>query len=81
MARHDEVDSATASFFINLSDNEHLDHVGDSPDEFGYCVFGKVVKGMDVVDSIASVETAATTNDNNIPVVPVFITKVSISAG
>jgi cyclophilin family peptidyl-prolyl cis-trans isomerase len=54
MSRHFEaIDSATCQFFINVSDNLDLDHKADTADEYGYCVFGKVVRGMDVVDKIA----------------------------
>jgi cyclophilin family peptidyl-prolyl cis-trans isomerase len=56
MARTSAVDSATAQFFINLKNNTMLDH---SPRNYGYAVFGKVTKGMDVVDAIASVQTGA----------------------
>jgi len=57
MARTAEVDSATSQFFINLRDNPHLDHRGPTPQEFGYCVFGRVVQGMEVVDAIAAIPT------------------------
>ena len=59
MARTMDVDSATSQFFINLVDNGFLDHKDKSPRGFGYCVFGKVVEGMDVVDAIAAVETGS----------------------
>ena len=54
MARTSEINSATAQFFINLSDNAFLDN---APGNFGYAVFGKVVEGMDVVDKIKAVKT------------------------
>ena len=57
MARTSKVDSATAQFFINLVDNPFLDHRDDTPAGYGYCVFGRVVEGMDVVDAIAKVAT------------------------
>lgn len=57
MARTAEVHSATSQFFINLKDNPHLDHRGSTASEFGYCVFGRVVEGMEVVDAIAAVPT------------------------
>ena len=57
MARTSEVDSATAQIFINLKDNAFLDHKDETPQGFGYCVFGKVVEGMSVVDAIAAVPT------------------------
>lgn len=59
MARTRIVDSATSQFFINHKDNQALDHRAPTPDAYGYAVFGKVVKGMDVVDRIAAVQTRA----------------------
>jgi len=55
MARTSEPHSATAQFFINLVDNDFLDHTAPTPEGFGYCVFGLVVEGMDVVDAVAQV--------------------------
>ena len=72
MARTNVVDSATAQFFINLKDNKFLDHGGR---DFGYAVFGHVTEGMDVVDSIASVETGSKGGQGDVPVEPVFINK------
>lgn len=57
MARTAEVHSATSQFFINLQDNTFLDHRDTSPRGFGYCVFGRVVEGMEVVDAIAAIPT------------------------
>ena len=57
MARTQIVDSATCQFFINHVDNSFLDHKDNTPEGFGYAVFGKVINGLDVVDSIASVPT------------------------
>lgn len=57
MARTAQVHSATSQFFINLTDNTFLDHRDDSARGFGYCVFGRVVEGMDVVDAIAAMPT------------------------
>ncbi|MGC8915506.1 MAG: peptidylprolyl isomerase [Thermoanaerobaculum sp.] len=57
MARTAEVHSATSQFFINLKDNTFLDHRDTTPRGYGYCVFGKVVEGMDVVDAIAAIPT------------------------
>jgi len=59
MARTRVVDSATSQFFINHKDNPALDHRATTPDAFGYAVFGKVVKGLEVVDRIAAVQTRA----------------------
>jgi cyclophilin family peptidyl-prolyl cis-trans isomerase len=57
MARTPVVDSATCQFFINHKYNDFLDHKDDTPQGFGYCVFGKVIAGLDVVDAIASTPT------------------------
>lgn len=57
MARTAEVHSATSQFFINLKDNTFLNHRDTTPRGYGYCVFGKVVEGMDVVDAIAAIPT------------------------
>ncbi len=57
MARTGVVNSATSQFFINVKDNPNLDHRGQQPRKYGYAVFGKVIEGMDVVDSIAGVPT------------------------
>jgi peptidyl-prolyl cis-trans isomerase B (cyclophilin B) len=57
MARTNDPHSATAQFFINVADNHFLDHRGENPDGWGYCVFGRVTTGMDVVDAIKSVPT------------------------
>ena len=78
MARTPEVDSATCQFFINLKDNGFLDHKDNSPEGFGYCVFGKVVAGMDVVDAIAKVKTTTKKGNENVPVEPVTILSVEV---
>jgi peptidyl-prolyl cis-trans isomerase A (cyclophilin A) len=70
MARTNVVDSATSQFFINLTDNAFLDHGGR---DFGYAVFGKVVRGMEVVDQIARVRTGNRGMHQNVPVEPVLI--------
>jgi cyclophilin family peptidyl-prolyl cis-trans isomerase len=57
MARTAVVDSATCQFFINHKDNAFLDHQAPTPQGFGYCVFGKLVDGLDVLDKIAAVPT------------------------
>lgn len=73
MARTNVVDSATAQFFINLVDNDFLDHKSKSPSGYGYCVFGKVTKGMNVVDKIGKVETRPYGYHDDVPVEPVVI--------
>ena len=73
MARTAVVDSATSQFFINVVDNPFLDHQGKQQDSFGYCVFGQVLEGMEVVDSIRSVATGKVKGHSDVPVEPVFI--------
>jgi len=73
MARTNVVDSATSQFFINTVDNLFLNHKGKQPDSFGYCVFGQVLEGMDVVDQIRAVKTGNKNGHSDVPVEPVFI--------
>lgn len=70
MARTSIVDSATSQFFINQKDNAFLDHGGR---DFGYAVFGKVVKGMDIVDKISQVPTGRYAGMSDVPNTPVLI--------
>jgi peptidyl-prolyl cis-trans isomerase A (cyclophilin A) len=72
MARTNVVDSATAQFFINLKDNDFLNHSGPGA-KFGYAVFGHVVSGMDVVDKIAGVATGSKGPHQDVPTTPVLI--------
>lgn len=76
MARTPDPDSATAQFFINVADNGFLNHRAPTPDGWGYCVFGKVVDGMDVVDRIKGVPTSNAGFHQDVPVDPVVIEKV-----
>jgi cyclophilin family peptidyl-prolyl cis-trans isomerase len=76
MARTAQVDSATSQFFINTENNNSLNHTGDSPNQFGYAVFGKVTAGMKVVDAIEGVATATKGVYQNVPVKPVLIKAV-----
>ena len=78
MARTAVVDSATAQFFINVVDNAFLNHQGKSADSFGYCVFGQVVEGMDVVDQIRAVKTGNKNGHSDVPVETVFIKTVRL---
>jgi cyclophilin family peptidyl-prolyl cis-trans isomerase len=80
MARTSEVDSATCQFFINLVNN-NLNHQDNTPEHFGYCVFGKVVAGMEVVDAIAKVPTATKGMHGNVPREPVTILSVEVVGG
>ena len=78
MARTNEVDSATSQFFINLVDNNALDHKNNTPKGYGYCVFGRVTDGLDVVDKIASVMVRQGTISEAVPVNPVIIESVRV---
>lgn len=73
MARTQVVDSATSEFFINLVDNNYLDHQNDSTAGFGYCVFGRVVEGMEVVDKIAEEPTDYFQYFQDVPVRDILI--------
>jgi len=70
MARTSDVNSATSQFFVNLKDNESLNH---SRGNFGYAVFARVTEGMDVVDKIAAVETGRRRGHDDVPVEPVIV--------
>lgn len=78
MARTAVVDSATSQFFINVVDNAFLDHQGKQPDRYGYCVFGQVLEGMEVVDEIRAVKTGSQKGHSDVPVEPVFITSAKV---
>jgi len=78
MARFSDPNSADSQFFINLSDNTALDFKMRTPSGYGYCVFGQVVQGMDVVDAIGNVETHAVKGFEHMPVEPVIIKEAKI---
>ena len=80
MARTNMVDSATSQFFINLKDNDFLNHRNPSPAEFGYAVFGQVIEGMDVVHSIEKVRTGSRGNHDDVPVEAVVIASAKLEA-
>jgi peptidyl-prolyl cis-trans isomerase A (cyclophilin A) len=77
MARTSDPNSATSQFFINLVNNSGLDK-SQAPDGMGYCVFGKVVQGMSVVDAIAAVQTGNIGPFQNVPLQPVVIQKATV---
>lgn len=77
MARTSVVDSATSQFFINLVDNDFLNHVDETPRGFGYAVFGRVIEGMDVVDAIAKVATGTVRGYADVPNEAVVINSIS----
>jgi peptidyl-prolyl cis-trans isomerase B (cyclophilin B) len=78
MARTNEPDSASSQFFINLKDNEFLDHTAKTPRGWGYAVFAKVVSGMDVVDKIAKVPTTNSGFHQDVPTEDVVIEKAEV---
>ena len=80
MARTSDPHSATAQFFINVKDNDFLNHTSQTPQGWGYAVFGKVVEGRDVVDKIAKVPTANRGPYQNVPQEPVVIEKAECVA-
>ena len=77
MARTMVVDSATSQFFINVKDNGFLDFRSPDPQGFGYCVFGEVVEGMDVVDQIKGVRTGVKAGMSDVPLETVAIVSVT----
>ena len=78
MARTSDPHSATAQFFINVADNDFLNHKSPSGQGWGYCVFGKVVEGMDVVDKIKNVKTGNKGFHQDVPVEDVIIEKAEV---
>ncbi|SFI21481.1 peptidylprolyl isomerase [Nitrosomonas sp. Nm34] len=78
MARTSDVDSATSQFFINVNDNNFLNYTAPTTQGFGYCVFGKVVEGKDVVDKIKKLKTGNNAGHQNVPLEDVIITKAEI---
>ncbi len=81
MARTMEPHSATAQFFINVKDNTFLNYSGPTPQGWGYCVFGEVVDGMDVVDQIKDVPTGNAGYHQDVPLEDVVIEKVEVEDG
>jgi len=78
MARTNVPDSATSQFFINVKDNDFLNHTSPTPQGWGYAVFGQVTDGMDVIESIENVSTANKGGQQDVPVSDVIIVKVTV---
>jgi peptidyl-prolyl cis-trans isomerase B (cyclophilin B) len=78
MARTNEPHSASAQFFININDNDFLDHTAPTPQGWGYCVFGKLIAGQDVVDRIKSVKTGKRGSHSDVPVDDVLIERAEV---
>jgi peptidyl-prolyl cis-trans isomerase B (cyclophilin B) len=78
MARTNDPHSATAQFFINVKDNDFLNHSAPTPQGWGYCVFGKVVGGQDVVDKIKAVQTGRSGMNQDVPRADVIIERAEV---
>ena len=78
MARTPNPHSASSQFFINLADNSFLNYTSATPQGFGYCVFGTVVEGKDVVDRIKKVKTGSKAGHQDVPLEDVIIEKAEI---
>ena len=78
MARTQDPHSATAQFFINLQDNDFLNHTGENMQGWGYAVFGKVTDGEDVLDKIRGAQTGSQAGHQDVPVEPIIIESVAI---
>lgn len=79
MARTSDPHSASTQFFINVADNDFLNFKSKSEDGWGYCVFGKVIEGMDVVDKIKAVSTTRRSGHQDVPMNDVIIEKVIVA--
>jgi peptidyl-prolyl cis-trans isomerase B (cyclophilin B) len=79
MARTNDPHSATAQFFINVKDNSFLNHSSKTAQGWGYCVFGKVTQGMDVVEKIKKVKTGNKGYHSDVPVEPIVIENVTVA--
>lgn len=79
MARTSDPHSATAQFFINVKDNDFLNHTNKSNSGWGYCVFGKVTAGMEVVDKIKAVKTGSKGHHQDVPKEAVIIQNVTLA--
>lgn len=78
MARTADVHSATAQFFINVTNNGFLNYKSATPQGYGYCVFGKVIEGLDVVEKIKKVKTGDYAGHQNVPLEDVIILKAEV---
>ena len=78
MARTNEPDSATSQFFINLTNNQFLNYSNPTPELMGYCVFGKVISGLDVIQKIGLIPTTSVAGYSNVPIKAVIIKSVKV---
>ena len=81
MARTSDPHSASSQFFINTNDNAFLNFRAETEEGWGYCVFGKVIDGMDVVEAIEEVETSRSGMHQDVPVEPIHITSAEVVEG
>jgi peptidyl-prolyl cis-trans isomerase B (cyclophilin B) len=79
MARTNDPHSATAQFFINVTDNDFLNHTGENAQGWGYCVFAEVTDGLDVIEKIKAVKTGRSGMHQDVPKEDVVITSVTVS--
>jgi peptidyl-prolyl cis-trans isomerase B (cyclophilin B) len=78
MARTMDPHSASSQFFVNLSDNDFLNHTTKTMEGWGYCVFGKVVAGMNIVNQIGAISTTLRSGHQDVPVEDIFIQSVTV---
>ena len=78
MARTQDPDSATAQFFINVQDNDFLNHTGENLQGWGYTVFGKLTQGEEVLDKIRNVQTGSQGGHQDVPTDPIIIESISV---
>jgi peptidyl-prolyl cis-trans isomerase B (cyclophilin B) len=79
MARTQDPNSATAQFFINVQDNDFLNHTGENMQGWGYTVFGKITQGEDVLDKIRCVQTGSQGGHQDVPTEPIIIESISVT--
>ena len=79
MARTNDPNSATSQFFINLENNPNLDHTSETPQGWGYAVFGTVIDGFETVEAIASVSTGSTDHHQDVPLEDISVQKTRVT--
>ena len=79
MARTNDPDSATSQFFINLENNSNLDHTSETPQGWGYAVFGTVIDGFETVEAIASVSTGSPGHHQDVPLEDITVQKTKVT--
>ena len=79
MARTNDPNSATSQFFINLENNPNLDHTSETPQGWGYAVFGTVIDGFETVEAVASVSTGSAGNHQDVPLEDITVQKTRVT--